>query len=134
VLLRLTVALLLLLQVRLTFKPESQQLWIASNTTTQKREFKTGFCSVGCIALYSCTASAAAMLALVVTHMHLSPNCYLHCRARNTIRPCVQLQITPRLVHTLLHCCNALAVLLLRPPLLPPPLLLLLLLQCRTAV
>jgi hypothetical protein len=31
--------LLLLLQVRLTFKPESQQLWIASNTTTQKREW-----------------------------------------------------------------------------------------------
>lgn len=26
------------LQVRLTFKPESQQLWIASSTTTQKRE------------------------------------------------------------------------------------------------
>jgi hypothetical protein len=34
----LLLLLLLLLQVRLTFKPESQQLWIASNTTTQKRK------------------------------------------------------------------------------------------------
>jgi hypothetical protein len=35
----LLLLLLLLVQVRLTFKPESQQLWIASNTTTQKREW-----------------------------------------------------------------------------------------------
>jgi hypothetical protein len=27
-------------QVRLTFKPEEQQLWIASATNTQKREFR----------------------------------------------------------------------------------------------
>jgi hypothetical protein len=36
---KLLLLLLLLVQVRLTFKPESQQLWIASNTTTQKCEW-----------------------------------------------------------------------------------------------
>lgn len=32
--------LTLVLQVRLAFKPESQQLWIASATSTQKREYQ----------------------------------------------------------------------------------------------
>lgn len=36
------VVCLMPLQVRLTFKPESQQLWIASATSTQKSESCTG--------------------------------------------------------------------------------------------